>query len=201
MEIITNFIMLLFSTNLFLLFYVLSVMPAGREKIIGERSYRQSYFLRLLSGLFEIIIIASYILYYFFPIQMPLPDKFTWSYWISFSLALIIGIPASILMILGLRDAGEESLRPKESHKMYSGIYTKLRHPQATGEVFLFLVTGLLLNSPFLTLYSMIFFPIFLVLCYAEEQDLLLRYGDAYVEYCRRTGAFWPKRNKRKRVN
>jgi protein-S-isoprenylcysteine O-methyltransferase Ste14 len=31
--------------------------------------------------------------------------------------------------------------------------------------------------------------------CYAEEQDLLLRYGDAYAEYCRRTGAFWPKKH------
>ena len=27
-----------------------------------------------------------------------------------------------------------------------------------------------------------------------EEQDLLLRYGEAYAESCKRTGAFWPKR-------
>lgn len=77
---------------------------------------------------------------------------------------------------------------------MYSGIYTKIRHPQAVGEVFLFLVIAFLLHSPFLTLFSLIFFPVFVILCYAEEQDLLLRYGDAYADYCKSSGAFWPKR-------
>ena len=78
---------------------------------------------------------------------------------------------------------------------MYGGIYTKLRHPQAVGEVFLFPVITILLNSPFLTLFSLIYFPILAIMCYAEEQDLILRYGDSYVEYCKRTGAFFPKRS------
>lgn len=69
-----------------------------------------------------------------------------------------------------------------------------MRHPQATGEVFLFLVIALLLNSLFLDLYSLIYFPIFIMMCYAEEQDLLLRYGDMYAQYCKLTGAFWPKK-------
>ena len=188
--------MLLIATSLFLLFYVLSVMPAGREKIIGKKSYQQSYYFRLISGLFEFVIIADYFLYYFFPLELPLPETFPWSYWITFTIAMVIGAPAIILMVLGLRDAGEEALRPKKSHQLYQGIYTKMRHPQAVGEVFLFLVIGLLLNSPFLSFYSLVFLPIFLVFCYAEQQDLLLRYGDAYAEYCRRTGAFWPKRRK-----
>jgi protein-S-isoprenylcysteine O-methyltransferase Ste14 len=144
------------------------------------------------------LIIASYILYYFFPLPIPLGAKFPWNYWITFSIAILIGAPATYLMILGIRDAGEETLRPKESHKMYGGIYKLIRHPQAIGEVFLFLVTGFLLNSPFLSLYSLVFFPIFLVLCYAEEQDLLLRYGEAYADYCLLTGAFWPKRRKKR---
>jgi protein-S-isoprenylcysteine O-methyltransferase Ste14 len=80
---------------------------------------------------------------------------------------------------------------------MYGGIYSRLRHPQAVGEVFLFMVIALLLNSPFLTLFSLIYFPIFILMCYAEEQDLLLRYGERYADYCRRTGAFWPKRDRR----
>jgi protein-S-isoprenylcysteine O-methyltransferase Ste14 len=96
-------------------------------------------------------------------------------------------------MMTGMRDAGEETMRPKKEHAMYGGIYMKIRHPQAVGEVFLFPVMAILLHSPFLTLFSLIYFPIFMLLCYAEEQDLLLRYGEAYAEYCRRTGAFWPK--------
>lgn len=77
---------------------------------------------------------------------------------------------------------------------MYGGIYAKIRHPQAVGEYFLFPAIGILLHSPFLTLFSLIYLPVFLILCYAEEADLLLRYGAAYAEYCKRTGAFWPKR-------
>lgn len=69
-------------------------------------------------------------------------------------------------------------------------INTKMRHPQATGEVFLFWVTALLLNSPFLAIFSLIYIPMFIITTYAEEQDLLLRYGDAYAEYRRNTGAF-----------
>lgn len=106
----------------------------------------------------------------------------------------MIGVPATILMMVGVRDAGEEAMHPKKEHVMYCGIYSKIRHPQATGEVFLFAVIGFLLHSPFLVVFSLVYFPLFLLLCYAEEQDLLIRYGDAYAEYCKKTGAFWPKR-------
>ncbi|NLF52557.1 MAG: hypothetical protein GX577_15620, partial [Leptolinea sp.] len=102
-------------------------------------------------------------------------------------------IPATWLMVRGAKDAGEETLTPKKDHVIYTGIYEKIRHPQAVGEVFLFGVIGILLNSPFLTFFSFIYFPIFVILCYAEEQDLLLRYGQSYADYCKRTGAFWPK--------
>jgi methanethiol S-methyltransferase len=96
-------------------------------------------------------------------------------------------------MFIGMRDAGEETLRPKKEHTMYGGIYTQIRHPQAVGEVFAWLTIAFLLNSPFLVLFSLIYFPIFIMLCLAEEQDLLWRYGEAYAEYCKKTGAFWPK--------
>ena len=136
-----NFTVLLFSSLLFLYFYVRSVSPAGRELVFGAVAYRLCFYDRLVAG---------------------------------------------------LRDAGEESIRPKKEQTMYCGIYTRIRHPQAVGEVFLFPVMGILLHSPFLTLFSLIYFPIFVIMCYAEEQDLLLRYGQIYAEYCQRTGAFWP---------
>jgi protein-S-isoprenylcysteine O-methyltransferase Ste14 len=190
-----NFSVLLVSTLLFLLFYVRSAMPAGREKIIGPKAYGLCFYDRLVSGGFEAVITANYILYFFYPLPTPLPNTFPWAWWVSLVIALIIGVPATALMVAGLRDAGEEAMRPKQEHVMYGGIYARLRHPQAAGEVFLFPVLAILLHSPFLTLFSLIFFPIFILLCYAEEQDLLLRYGDAYAEYCKRTGAFWPRRS------
>ena len=103
-------------------------------------------------------------------------------------------ITATTLMLVGVRDAGEEAIRPKKDHTMYGGIYVKIRHPQAVGEVFLFAVIGLLLHSPFLTIFSLVYFPILAMMCYTEEADLSLRYGDAYAEYYRNPGAFWPKR-------
>lgn len=63
------------------------------------------------------------------------------------------------------------------------------------GEAFLFAVMGLLLHSPFLTIFSLIYFPILILMCFAEEQDLMLRYGNSYAGYCKRTGAFWPKKS------
>lgn len=189
-----NFVVLLFASLLFLYFYVRSVSPAGQEMIIGPRAYRMCFYNRLVSGGLEILITANFVIYFFYPLPTPLADKFPWDWWISAGMAALIGIPALILMVVGLRDAGEEAMRPKKEHRMYAGIYTRIRHPQAVGEVFLFPVMGILLHSPFLTLISLIYFPIFVIMCYAEEQDLLLRYGQAYAEYCQRTGAFWPKK-------
>jgi protein-S-isoprenylcysteine O-methyltransferase Ste14 len=189
-----NFAILLAASSIFLVFYVRSAAPAGREKVIGPQAYQLCFYDRLVSGVLEAVITGNYILYYFFPLPTLLPEKFPWVWWISLVIALVIGIPATTLLVIGVRDAGEETMHPRQGHHMYGGIYKKLRHPQATGEVFLFLVIAFLLNSPFLAIFSLIYFPIFIVLCYAEEQDLLLRYGDAYADYCKHTGAFWPKR-------
>jgi methanethiol S-methyltransferase len=191
-----NFSVLLLSSILLLYFYVRSVSPAAQEKVIGPGAYRRCSCFRWIAAAFELVITANYVLYHFFPLATPLPDRFPWAWWVSVVIALVIGIPATILMTVGILHAGVETMRPKKEHTMYTGIYAKIRHPQATGEVFLFAVMGLLLDSPFLTLFSLVYFPILLIMCYAEEQDLILRYGDSYVEYCRRTGAFWPKRRK-----
>ncbi len=111
-------------------------------------------------------------------------------------IALAIGIPAIALMIQGVRDAGEETLRPRKEQPLFGGIYEKIRHPQAVGEVFIWWVLAFILNSPFLALFSFFFIPIFLIICWVEEQDLLLRFGESYASYCQRTGAFWPRRQR-----
>ena len=99
-------------------------------------------------------------------------------------------------MLRGMRDAGDESVTPDKERAMFGGIYEHVRHPQAAGEVFLRFSMGFLLNSPFLVLFSFIDVPMYLIMCRAEEQDLILRYGDAYVEYMKTTGAFIPRRKR-----
>lgn len=54
------------------------------------------------------------------------------------------------------------------------------------------IVRSFTVELPFLAIYSFIFVPIFLLMCWAEEQDLVLRFGDRYVAYWRCTGAFFP---------
>jgi len=190
-----NLTLLTFSALLFLYYYVLSVSPAALEVVYGPGAYHRCGNYRVVAIGFEIITAINYIVYFYYPVNSPMPLSFPWPWWISIAIALLIGVPAVYLMIVGMRDAGEEAVRPRKEHGMYGGIYAKLRHPQAAGEVFIWLVMALMLNSPFLAVYSLLFVPIFLVMCLAEEKDLLLRFGTPYAEYMRTTGAYFPKRN------
>lgn len=189
-----NLAILILSSLLFLYYYMRSVSPATLEKKIGPGAYARCGRDRIVASVFELVILTNYVIYFFHPLPVPLPDKFPWNWWISALIALAIAIPAMTTMVAGLKDAGEEALCPKKEHTIYGGVYTRIRHPQATGEVFLWWVFAFLLNSPFLVLFSFIYIPIFIMLCFAEEQDLIWRYGNAYIEYCQRTGAFWPRR-------
>jgi protein-S-isoprenylcysteine O-methyltransferase Ste14 len=190
-----NFAVLIFASLLFLYFYVRSVSPATLEKVLGPDAYARCGRDRIIASGFELVILANYVIYYFYPLPTPLLEKFPWAWWVSALIAVVIAIPSGTLMGIGLKDAGEEALFPKKEHTLYSGIYTKIRHPQAVGEVCLWWVFAFLLNSPFLALFSFIYIPIFILMCFAEEQDLLWRYGEAYGGYCQHTGAFWPKRS------
>jgi methanethiol S-methyltransferase len=190
-----NFTILLLASLFFLYFFVRSVSPATLEKVLGPVAYAQCGRDRAIAIVFEMIAVGSYFVYAFYPLETPLPDTFPWAWWGSALVAAVIGIPALTLMLIGMRDAGEEAIRPKKAHTLYGGIYAKIRHPQAVGEVSLWWVMAFLLHSPFLALFSFIYVPMFILMCFAEEQDLLWRYGEAYADYCRRTGAFWPKRS------
>ena len=191
-----NFVALIVSTILFLYFYVKSVSPAQLEKKIGEIAYPKCKTYRIIAGTFEGITVVNYILYVFFPLPLSLPLILPWDYLLSFIIAFVILIPSVYLMIIGIRDAGAETLEPKKEHTLYSGIYEKVRHPQAIGEVFIWFPIALWLNSPFLILYSFIWFPIFYIMCWAEERDLIIRYGQSYIDYRARVGFLIPKRKK-----
>lgn len=190
----TNFAILLFSAMLFLYFYIRSVSPAGLEMVVGPQAYEQCRRDRLIAAGFELLMTINYVIYIFFPLPLRLPRQFPWAWWVSIIIAIAIGIPAVLLLARGIRDAGEETLRPRKEQGLFSGIYEKIRHPQAVGEVLIWWVLAFALHSPFLALFSFFFIPVFLIMCWAEEQDLLLRFGASYAAYCQRTGAFLPRR-------
>ena len=191
-----NFIVLVMSTVLMAHFYIKSVGPAALEKEIGESAYPKCKQYRILASTFEVVAIANYLIYFFYPLPIDFPRFFPWEYWVSVAAGLVILIPSLTLMFKGLRDAGKESLEPKKEHMLYSGIYETLRHPQAVGESFIWLAISFFLNSPFLIVYSFLWFPIFYVFCLAEERDLVIRYGQPYLEYRNRVGFLIPKRKR-----
>ena len=188
-----NFGVLIIATLLTFYFYMQSARPAQLEKKIGEVAYEKCGRYRIIASVFEMIAIGNYVIYNYYPLPISISRTFPWSYWTSFLIAVIIAIPSGYVMIRGVLDAGEESLIPKKKHRLYGGIYKKIRHPQTMGELPLWWALAFFLNSPFLALYSIVWIPIFLAMVFAEEKDLLIRYGDEYAEYQRRTGFIIPK--------
>ncbi len=190
-----NFAVLIISSIAFSILYVLSVRPAHLERKIGERAYKLCGQYRLIGMIPMMLASFNYVLYHWYPLPIdPLPARFPWPYVVSVAFAALIAIPALTVMLWGVRDAGKEALAPDKSHTMYGGIYEKIRHPQAIGEVLLWTVFALLVNSPFLTVFSLLYLPVWYWWSVEEEKDLLLRYGQAYADYRARTGMFFPKR-------
>ena len=137
----------------------------------------------------------NYVVYVFSPLPWSFPKTFPWPYWVSALIAVAIAIPSGIVFARGMKDAGEETMVLKEEHNMYGGIYERMRHPQAAGEVWYWWVIAFFCHSPFLAVYSLVWLPLFHLMSRAEERDLLLRYGDDYRHYMDRTGMYWPRRS------
>jgi len=188
-----NFGVLLVSVPLFLYFYAKSVGPARLAAKIGEGAYVLCARYRVVAVIIMTATTLNYVIYYFYPIPMRLPRTFPWPWWVSALIALAIAIPAGYLWYRGMRDAGEETMIPRKEHSLYGGIYRKIRHPQAAGEMPFYWVIAFVLQSPFLVLFSFVWIPVFVLASLAEERDLVLRYGQAYEDYRERTGFILPR--------
>ena len=112
---------------------------------------------------------------------------------ISFVVSAIIFIPSLILILAGVKAAGGETAVPDKKGDMFNGIYLKIRHPQYLGEVPIWFSFALVLNSPFLLLFSIIWILIYYIWIIFEERDLEIRYGKNYSNYKQITGIF-PKK-------
>ncbi|MFW9996113.1 MAG: methyltransferase family protein [Candidatus Odinarchaeota archaeon] len=191
-----NVAVMILSSFLFLYFYAKSAGPAALALKIGDRAYKQCGWYRTISGVFEMVVVVNYVLYFFYPLPLPLPENFPWDWWLSILISIVIAIPSLFIMIKGVKDAGRETMIPNKEQELYGGIYTRIRHPQAVGEVALWWVIAFFLHSPFLVLYSFIFLPIFYLMCIAEEKDLIIRHGKAYENYMKEVPRFIPKLRK-----
>ncbi|NLF11316.1 MAG: hypothetical protein GX597_05980 [Anaerolineaceae bacterium] len=190
-----NVVCLVAATILTALFYVKSAGPAALEQRIGPAAYARCGRYRAVSMVFMFLGMANYVVYYFYPLPLPLPEEFPWSHWISAVAGTALALPAVYLMMRGMRDAGKEALVPQKEQTLYGGIYERVRHPQAW-EAVLWFTFALWLHSPFLVLYSFVWLAVEYLMVMAEERDLGLRFGRAYLDYRQRTPAFLPRRSK-----
>ncbi|MHA1197870.1 MAG: methyltransferase family protein [Candidatus Heimdallarchaeaceae archaeon] len=193
-----NLALMISSLILFSVLYFFSLQPAKLSERMGEKAWTFCRNLRLAASFFELIAVVTPILWIWFPIPN-IDWKIFNVWWLGPVLSLIIFIPGAVLMYIGVRDAGKETLTPSEETEMYGGIYKYIRHPQTTGEMPMFPALGLALNSWFivivLTVFVIIYVPVILIV---EEKDLVRRFGESYKEYQKTTGAFLPKIRKRK---
>ena len=191
---IINFSVLVLSGILMSLLYTLSVSPQKMESKWGEKAFKRCGRIRALSMVFMTIVFVNYVIYTFYPLEIGLPNRFPWPYWVSLVMAAVILIPSAGLMVIGVKDAGMEAVRPDKSSTMYGGIYQKVRHPQAFGEMISWFGIAVACHSLHMTLLSLVWIPVWIWWCKMEEKDLLLRYGDDYADYIKRTGMFFPRR-------
>lgn len=173
--------------------YIRSVSPASLELKYGERAYMHCGRVRGISILILVLVMISYLVYDIFPLPIPHMENFPWPYLVSVILAILITIPTTYMVVTGMKDAGEEAIQPDKESGIFKGIYQQIRHPQ-TWEYFYFFAIALLLDNPFLLVFSFVWLPLMYLMMRAEEKDLLIRLGDEYKEYMRRTGRLLPKR-------
>jgi methanethiol S-methyltransferase len=192
----TNVILMVATALLSIYFYCISVGQASLEKKIGRKAYEKSTRYRWISIILMVIHLIQYVIYVFYPLDLPIPETFPWAWWINLLIAVIIALPASVLMKKAIRYAGLESVITKKKHRLFRGVYRKIRHPMALAELPFIWSLAFLLNSPFLVLFSFIWVPLFYFMCVTEEKDLVIRYGKPYIRYKSSTGMFFPKRRK-----
>jgi protein-S-isoprenylcysteine O-methyltransferase Ste14 len=156
-----------------------------------------------MGSFFEFIAIINLVFWIWFPLPIVATWMISQNVWVGIIIAIIIAIPCCIIMFLGLKAAGSESLSPSKETEMYQGIYRLVRHPQTIGEFPLFVVISFLVNSWFLVIISSLYIIIYVpIMIHYEEKDLLMRFGNSYQEYRKSTGALFPKfRNKKRDID
>ena len=185
--------LVLFGSVLFAVLYMISLQPKAYSNRIGEKAYFICGFIRMISMIFELCIVVGYIIF-------ALRSEYNTSIVNTGILEIrIAGIIFTVLvlafMFVGVFAAGKEAAIPNQKTTLYQGIYKFMRHPQTLGEILSWFGIALILNSLTLLIYSVIFIPMFVSFTIIEDNDLALRFGNEYIEYSKRVGIFWKKKN------
>ena len=194
-----NFICMNIAGTMMIYTYIISLNPATREETRGEIAWKECARYRWYSNFCEWILIANIILWIWFPIPI-LNWKVHTNILVGIIIAIVIAVPCSLVLLKGTLDAGAETFGPlKEGTVLNKGIYKYIRHPQTIGEMPLFIAGSFLINSLFLVIWWSVYIVLYIIIIIPfEEKELIKRFGNAYIEYKKITGAFLPKIRKKK---
>ena len=178
---------------MFSILYTISVQPVKRKESRGEKAWKECERMRAIASAFEFVIMIAQIIWIWFPVP-GLHWQVSPDYILGIIIGVCIAVPCVIIMMLGVKAAGSESLTPSPDTKMYGGIYQYIRHPQTLGEFPLFVALSFAVNSWFLVIITLWFILLYVpLMIFYEEKDLVLRFGDSYREYQEKTGSLFPR--------
>lgn len=170
-----NVVVLIVATLLVLYLEVKSAVPVALEKKIGAIAHARCTGYRVLASLLMTLAGINYVIYAIYPLPLPLPQIFPWSWWVSAAIATLFAILAGYLWWREMDEAGEETFSPDKTCRVYKDIYEKNQHLQLASELPFWWMIAFLLHSPFLVLFSLLWVPIFEIAFWLEKQDLLIR--------------------------
>lgn len=169
-----NFFVLLMATLLVLSLELKSAKPAALEEKLGAVAYDRCTRYRMLASLLMGLAGISYIIYFLYPLPMPLPRTFPWSWWVSAGIAAAFTLPGAYLWWREMNAAANES--NWISSQPYGDVYERNQHPHLASELPFWWSIAFLLHSPFLVLFSLVWAIGLEAISWVEERDLLLRY-------------------------
>ena len=187
------FLCITIGSVMFAILYMISLQPKGLSMRIGDSAYRICGIVRMISMVFEILVIVGYIIFALGSEgNRPIVTHGVLGMRIA---GVVVTVAVLTFMFIGVFAAGKEAALPDKDTELYQGIYQTMRHPQTLGEILSWFGIAMMLNSLTLLLYSLLFVPMFISFTIIEDNDLVLRFGDSYLAYMKRVGIFWRRRD------
>jgi protein-S-isoprenylcysteine O-methyltransferase Ste14 len=122
--------------------------------------------------------------------QLQLPDSLRW----AGEVGTIAGLGLTTWMFRSLGNNITDTVDTRRDHALVtSGPYRWIRHPLYTFAAFTYFNLSLLMASWITGLMIIVAFGLLAMRTPKEEAKLVERFGDAYLEYMRKTGRFLPR--------
>ena len=198
-----NFSILLLSILLFSMTYLKSLRVSKTREKFGKEAYIYCTQYRLTSAIFMIFILICYVVCCKYPLQIDLPyflsaETFPWRRQITMWIFLAILVPFMFVFINTMKAGGEALMFVSPNSEIFLwGPYRWVRHPGFLVEIAFWIAFSLLLDSPFLFAFSMLWIPIYVFIALEEEKELIKEHGETYINYKKHVGFFIPKSRKK----